>query len=231
MTRLLASVASLDEARLVARAGASIVDLKNPAAGALGALSVEAVEFIVRQLEGDGLISATVGDLPMDPDGVVHAVEAMAATGVDFVKVGFFPGGDGIAVARALRRLAAKTQLIAVCFADGPDLAVSVGDLRDAGFAGVMVDTCVKDGRSLRDHWTSVRLAKFVADARSANLLCGLAGSLSSSDIAPLKVLQPDYLGFRGALCAAGRQSALDMTALAEVAGHFNDRSPLRRSA
>ena len=32
-------------------------------------------------------------------------------------------------------------------------------------------------------------------------LLAGLAGSLKASDIAPLLELEPDYLGFRGALC------------------------------
>ncbi|MGZ8249348.1 (5-formylfuran-3-yl)methyl phosphate synthase, partial [Methylomagnum sp.] len=47
MTGLLASVANLDEARLVAESGADIIDLKNPAAGALGALSVGEVARIV----------------------------------------------------------------------------------------------------------------------------------------------------------------------------------------
>ena len=41
MTRMLASVATLQEARLAAECGVDIIDLKNPAAGALGALPLD----------------------------------------------------------------------------------------------------------------------------------------------------------------------------------------------
>ena len=40
--------------------------------------------------------------------------------------------------------------------------------------------------------------------SRQRGFLSGLAGSLRYGDIAPLVALAPDYLGFRGALCAAG---------------------------
>ena len=47
MTGMLASVATLAEARLVEESGVDIIDLKNPAEGALGALPLAEVVRIV----------------------------------------------------------------------------------------------------------------------------------------------------------------------------------------
>ena len=45
-------------------------------------------------------------------------------------------------------------------------------------------------------------LNQFIKLAKSYNLITGLAGSLKIEDIEKLTPLKPDYLGFRGALCA-----------------------------
>ena len=45
-------------------------------------------------------------------------------------------------------------------------------------------------------------LNHFIRLAKSYNLITGLAGSLKIEDIEKLIPLKPDYLGFRGALCA-----------------------------
>ena len=74
-----------------------------------------------------------------------------------------------------------------------------------AGFDGVMVDTALKQGRSLCDAASSAWLADFVARSRARGLMCGLAGSLRIEHIDALAALAPDYLGFRGALCV-GRE-------------------------
>ena len=73
-------------------------------------------------------------------------------------------------------------------------------------------------GRSLPDVATDDWLAAFVGGARARGLLCGLAGSLREGHIAPLARLAPDYLGFRGALCAGqARAHALDAAAVVGV--------------
>ncbi|MDD1612952.1 MAG: (5-formylfuran-3-yl)methyl phosphate synthase, partial [Methylococcaceae bacterium] len=119
MTRMLASVNSLAEAQLVFQAGADIIDLKQPAEGALGALPLDTVAQIRAWCAGRIPVSATVGDLPMQPELIGDAVQAMAATGVDYVKIGFFPGGDWPGVAQKLAELTQKpSALIAVMFAD-----------------------------------------------------------------------------------------------------------------
>jgi len=221
--RLLASVTSEAEARLAARGGADIIDCKNPAAGALGALPHVVVARIRDTLPAHIPVSATVGDLVAEPQSVLEAACAMAATGCDLVKVGFFPGGDALAtIAHLGRHLAGRTPLVAVLMADAPRdpalVPALVPALGEAGFAGVMLDTARKDGRTLLDHCPPGALRAFIAEARGAGLFAGLAGSLRRAQISDLLPLEPDVLGFRGALCSASdRRSALDATALAEV--------------
>lgn len=230
-TKILASVADLAEARIVLEAGVDIVDLKNPAAGALGALPVAEVAEIVAAVAEERPLSATVGDLPMLPQAVIPAVRAMAATGVDYVKIGFFPGGDWPGVLEGLRPLAAETRLVAVLFGDdAPDLAW-VEKIAAAGFAGAMLDTRDKTRGSLRTLCESGYLREFVGAARAKGMLCGLAGSLRIDDVAELATLEPDYLGFRGALCGGTRTGRVERAAVEDLVGLMRDSTKIRCAA
>ncbi len=215
MTGFLASVASVAEAEIALRAGADLIDLKDPGAGALGALPSATVRAAVTRIAGRRPSSATTGDLPMDPDLVLASATRLAGCGVDFVKVGFFPGGDHAEVLRALSGLADQgVRLIAVLFADhaadhaiGPEM---LERLRNSGFAGAMLDTANKASGSLPHLMAQSAIARFTAEARGGGLLVGLAGSLGLDDIPALLPHRPDYLGFRGALCRGGRTDRLD---------------------
>jgi uncharacterized protein (UPF0264 family) len=217
--RFLASVTSEAEARLAAAHGADIVDCKNPSAGALGALPHTVVADIRKALPRHTPVSATIGDLAADPEPVLEAARAMAATGCDIVKIGLFPGADPAATIRHVgRSLARRTTLVAVLLADAPFESALIPVLGEAGFAAVMLDTGQKDGRSLLDHRSTDELRDFISEAQGAGLMAGLAGSLSRAHIPALLALGPDVLGFRGALCrASDRQQALDGSALAQV--------------
>lgn len=219
MTKLLASVVSLPEAHLAFEGGADLIDLKNPAEGALGALPLATVREVVAELRGKRPLSATAGDLPMQAETVRDAVRALAATGVDYVKIGFFPGGDWRGVLESLGGVAKRgARLIAVLFADDAPDFDWIKTIAQAGFAGVMLDTRDKTAGSLRDVLATEDLRAFLDAAHAHGLLRGLAGSLREADIAPLLILQPDYLGFRGALCASNtRTAALDADALSRV--------------
>jgi uncharacterized protein (UPF0264 family) len=209
---------------MVLAAGVDIIDLKQPASGALGALPLDLVSQIVAMIDGKCPISATIGDLPMHPETVLNAAIALAATGVDYIKIGFFPGGDWPETIVKLSTLAQQNRaLIAVLFADTPiDLAI-VDSLKDAGFKGMMLDTMNKNNGAITQIMTQTDLAAFVRRAKSQQLLCGLAGSLRLKDIPALLIHQPDYLGFRGALCLQHkRTSALSQHALAEVKRAIN---------
>ncbi|MGH8672254.1 MAG: (5-formylfuran-3-yl)methyl phosphate synthase [Burkholderiales bacterium] len=201
MTRLLASVANIEEAHLAFESGVDIIDLKNPAAGALGAVPHATVTAVVGMVNGACRISATLGDLPMQPEVLCKAVLELSATWVDFIKVGIFPSPEQRECIAALKNAADAAFLIGVLFADHqPGLAV-LEDFSHAGFAGVMLDTADKTAGGLRAHLSDAQLRAFVERARALELFVGLAGSLAMDDVAPLMAINPDYLGFRGALC------------------------------
>lgn len=202
MTGMLASVTNVQEALMVLDAGVDIIDLKQPAQGALGALEPVLVAQIVNQVNGQLPVSATVGDLPMEPEQVSAAVEDMAATGVDFIKVGFFPGGDWQGTINELAAFINQgIKMVAVLFADTRPEVEIIESLDQAGFAGVMLDTMNKNNGSLSTVLSHNEIEAFVNKAKQHGLLCGLAGSLGKQDIPQLTTLNPDYLGFRGALC------------------------------
>jgi len=216
MSNMLASVNCLDEALMAEQANVDIIDLKQPALGALGALETDLVKTIVNNKQLTKPISATVGDLPMQADIIFNAVEAMAATGVDYVKIGFFPDSNWLPIIQQLKVITQrKVKLIAVLFADqNPDFN-TIKDFSNAGFSGVMLDTMDKSQGSLCQVMPLAKLQIFVEQSQQHTLLCGLAGSLRLQDIASLLPLNADYLGFRGALCNQHqRTAALDPHAL-----------------
>ena len=220
MTGFLASVSSLQEARVVLAAGVDIIDLKQPENGALGAVSGDVISEVVDFIDGRRMVSATVGDLVADADIVCPVVEWTAACGVDIVKVGLFDGGDQKEyLLRAIGDTATgKVKIVIVAFADrGPDLGL-LDHIAEAGIAGVMLDTADKRNGTLCNHASTAQLREFVGRAKALGLMTGLAGSLCLDDVPPLLDLAPDYLGFRGALCRRGeRLDTIDSTAVRAV--------------
>lgn len=217
--RLLASVTDEKEAALAVALGADLVDAKNPSAGALGALPLGVIRSIVATVAGRRIVSATIGDHPAVPDYIAREVEAIAATGVDFVKVGIYPDGDQRAVIARIGELdLGSCRAVAVLLADRrADFSV-IPDLARAGFAGVMLDTADKANGALTDVLATPLLKAFVATVRRERMFAGLAGALRQHHIAELLALAPDILGFRGALCAgANRIATLDHTAFRAV--------------
>lgn len=232
---LLASVTSPQEARLALSAGASVIDCKDPSMGALGALPAATIEAIVEATGGRVLVSATTGDLPSDPAAMVKAAACIAATGVDIVKVGFFGDtGPSAAIAALGAADLGKARLVAVLMADRrPDFAI-IAELARAGFAGAMLDTASKSAGSLPDILDAAMLAAFIDEAHAHGLAAGLAGSLRLQHVAALVALQPDIIGFRGALCDGGRTNALVAGRVravrSEIDAALQASCPLKRS-
>ena len=202
----LASVTTPDEALTALAAGAALIDCKDPAHGALGALPEERVRAICAAVAGRAPVSATIGDLPNNAETMRVATEAMAAAGVDYVKIGFFGAGDARAAIAGLAKAdIGAARLVAVLMADRePDFSLA-RDLAAAGFAAVMLDTADKSAGALAEILEPCRIGEFIAAARRHGLAAGLAGSLKLRHVAELAGLGPDILGFRGALCDGGR--------------------------
>jgi len=215
--QLLISVCTLDEAIMAQELGADIVDLKNPHAGALGALALEDIRNIVAYInklptDRRSMTSATLGDLPMHPQHLLPRLEQTIATGVGIIKVGFFASEDYQDCLQAMAPYArAGHQLVAVLFAETVYPAGLLDDIKQAGFLGVMLDTQIKNGLSLFDHCSAEQLGQFAKQVLAQGLLFGLAGSLRAGHLEAAKNLQPHYIGFRGGLCLADqRKSTLD---------------------
>ncbi|MDR6470275.1 uncharacterized protein (UPF0264 family) [Paraburkholderia graminis] len=227
MTALLASVRSHDEAFEAARAGADLIDLKEPNAGALGGLSIGDIARIVRELRARypvKPISATIGDLPPEAlDEIAARVIDVSDTGVDYVKVGVTPGP---AARRCLEQLAnLPAAVVPVLLCDGGMEGELVAHAASLGFVGVMFDTSTKDGSTLFDHVDSDSLARWLRLVRQQGAMCGLAGSLGLAQLEQIRALAPDVAGFRTALCVDGRRSRLDPQRVADWADALHSGS------
>ena len=215
MTGFLASVANMDEARIARGLGADFIDAEDPTAGAL---APETIRQIVEGIARETPVSASVYDRSTDPEITVAAVRALAATGVDYIKVGLFPEAGREACIRALAAVARQVKLIGVMFADhGADLALTPL-MQQAGFAGAMIDTAHKHETRLLDLYAPTALMRVIEAFHAHGLLAGLAGSLELPDIPRLLPLAPDFLAFRRALCGEnGRGGAIDADAVRRI--------------
>jgi (5-formylfuran-3-yl)methyl phosphate synthase len=222
MSAFLASVRDLGEAAVAYRAGADWIDLKEPSAGALGAVSPETVARVVHWLgrqPREVAVSATIGDCWETPSSMPIRVARLEAAAVGYAKIGIYAAAPSVEL---LETIAACCRLgpriILVCFAEAPPGVQDIRAYANSGISGVMLDTADKGGPRLIDLMSTEALAEFVRAARRHRLLCGLAGSLEARDIEPLFRLRADYLGFRGALCRhARRESEFSHTAALDV--------------
>jgi (5-formylfuran-3-yl)methyl phosphate synthase len=204
--KLLISVRSVDEALLAASGGADFIDLKEPRDGALGALPLATIRECVAALRGCGLpVSATIGDAPRD---IADAVQRVADCGVDLVKVGIERNDAARELLTMLGRCGRR--VVPVLIADRGLDASLVAHAAGLGFVGLMVDTADKHAGSLFDCVPLSAVHHFIAAARAASLMCGLAGALRSEHLPSLIALAPDFAGFRTAVCNGDRSGAMD---------------------
>ncbi len=210
MTRMLASVANAAEAGVVLQLGADIVDLKDARRGALGAVSLDIARQAIAAVAGRIETSAALGDPPYDQETLLADARALAAMGVNYVKLAVDPPTLQ-RLGESLGRLAQDVALVGMMFADEkPDFAL-LAKLGKLGFKGAMLDTRDKTRGRLIAHLEVVQLNQFCSQCRALNLMSGLAGSLEAPDVPRLLLVRPDVLGFRGALChARDRQGAID---------------------
>lgn len=220
----LASVRTVEEARIALQGGADIIDCKDPEAGALGALPRETIGEICSTVGQRVPVSATIGDDAVRSGDLVRRVQSTLAAGVDYVKIGLprtAPWQDAVSQLSQLDGLG--NQLVAVLLADeGVDM-LTVDACARAGFAGVLIDTQDKDAGPLTKHLSCATLVAFIDRCRGAAMFAGLAGSLRCAQIGELAALAPDVLGFRGALCANhGRTQGLCAEKVAEINNALN---------
>ncbi|NML15831.1 (5-formylfuran-3-yl)methyl phosphate synthase [Azohydromonas caseinilytica] len=209
--QVLVSVRDVNEALAAVACGVDLIDLKEPGSGALGALPLHVVHEVVQALRGAGhgqVVSATVGDWPVDArDEVLERVRATAACGVDIVKVGI-PRADGAAA--LLAALAGSPATVVPVFLADEGLDEALLALACwLPFPALMLDTADKLAGSLFDCLDPATVAHFIARVRGAGKLAGVAGALRLPHVPLLRELAPDFAGFRSAACEQGRGGEL----------------------
>lgn len=210
--QLLISVTDVTEAQAALDGGADIIDVKNPAEGALGAAPVAALRDVCAMVPDDHPSSAALGESATQPGALALAAYGAATLGVDYVKVGL-RSADPETVVSLLHGVQSGAHLanpactvIAVGYADADEIEALSWTMvpevaRAAQIGGCMIDTALKDGRTLFDHCDEPALDRWLSTCRQAGLLCALAGSLATAHLPVLRRLRPDVVGFRGAAC------------------------------
>jgi len=90
-----------------------------------------------------------------------------------------------------------------------------------------MLDTAVKDGRTLFDALSDDEIKDFVSLAKESRLIVALAGSIKMQHLAALSEIKPDIVGIRGAVCdSSDRTMGITMEKVREFMAYARKVSP-----
>lgn len=219
--KILISPISLDEAREVALGGADIIDLKNTREGSLGASFPWIIKSVVTELSHYRVtFSATLGDLPFKPGTASLAALGASAAGAKYIKAGLKDVAnvrEGVemmlAVKRACKDYDQDIIVVTAGYADyrrfnGLSPAALVEIAAESGSDVVMLDTAIKNGKTLFDNLELEELSDFVNSGHEAGLEVALAGSIQIEHIGLLQNLKADIIGVRGAVCSGRNRNS-----------------------
>jgi len=231
VTGLLVSVRNAKEARLAWRAGADIIDVKEPQAGPLGRAGPQVWRQVAGLLPRGAAMSVALGELADYTPGGLAELPELAR----WVKLG--PAGLGanelIGRWEVLGRdLPAHAALVAVAYADSAESSAPapkqvLAGASAAGLSTLLIDTAFKDGRTLVDHISPEELAKIIGEARERGIACALAGSLTAELIATLLDLRPDWFAVRGAVCRGNREGQVEARCVTRLRKIIDRRSTI----
>lgn len=214
MTKLLVSVRSTSEAEIALEAGVDILDLKEPARGALGRPTHELLSKVVQLVNNQIPISVALGEW-------FQMQQVILPPGIMWAKIGLSGLRNEFDHYYAhlrwlhLQKSMSPVRLIGVVYADR--LRVSGAGFETvlewvectAGMnrhlTGILIDTAVKDRKGLLN-WLSLRkLQQYRKQCQRRGFFLALAGSLRVEDVKMLhREVQPDIIALRGAVCAGG---------------------------
>jgi (5-formylfuran-3-yl)methyl phosphate synthase len=213
---LLISPINTQEAREAIDGGADIIDVKNPKEGSLGANFPWVIKNIREMTPSNMLVSATLGDVPYKPGTVALAAAGAVVSGADYIKVGLYGTKNYTEalnvmknVVKAVKEFNENAVVVASGYADAHRVgAVEPMEIpRIAANSGAdlaMVDTAIKDGKTLFDFMNAEAIYRFTEEIHSYGLKSALAGSVTEEQLPILADLGCDVAGIRGAACVGG---------------------------
>ena len=213
MPSLLVSARNLHEAITAARAGADLIDLKEPDHGPLGRCVVAVWAAVAGKLQKTITLCAALGEWQewglMD-DAEVQRILANLE-GFDFAKIG--PGGSAADQGEGLKLTCTRLKAlgpaglrwIAVVYADQERTGAlprrRIYEMaRSCGFQGILIDTFDKTSPQF---W-GPGWASFVRNAIDDGMLVAIAGGLTVKTMRRLCGLKPHWFAVRGAACGQG---------------------------
>jgi (5-formylfuran-3-yl)methyl phosphate synthase len=215
---LLVSVRSAAEAAELAGLDLTVLDIKEPSAGALAAASVDVWQAIVTQnflSHRPWRLSVALGEC----DEAIDLASQVPAQ-MTYAKA----GPAGIRDINTLRsrwttireRLSQRVELVAVAYADHqaadcPPVEAIFELATQLGFKTWLIDTYTKDGGSSLEYLSTSRLIDIASRARSAGAKWVLAGSIRNEMVSPLAKagVVPDLFGVRGDICEGSRDATI----------------------
>jgi len=211
--KLLVSVVDAREALDALSGGCDIVDVKNPAEGALGAGHPSLIREVVEAVAGRAEVSATIGDLPNLPGTSALAALGAASLGIDYVKAGLYGVKEGSEalrlgrwIVRAVKEFRRGVRVILCGYGD----AALIGSIdprslpviaADAGADGILIDLKLKGDRDIFSYLADDDLAAIVEEAHRHGLTVAIAGGLSARHVGRLKRIGADIMGVRRGVC------------------------------
>jgi uncharacterized protein (UPF0264 family) len=233
MSKLLVSVRSVREAEIALCGGAALIDVKEPAAGALGRSDSATIEAVIKFIAGRRSVSAALGELSLAP-------APPALRGLRFAKWGLAGcrsrsdwRRDLARARQELRATSPGCELVAVAYADwvraeAPPPRAVCDFACEQSCGAFLVDTWCKDGTTLLD-WLSVEALGGLTEAcTTAGVGVALAGSLGIPQIDRLRALEPEWFAVRGLVCTGRlRDQSIDLTAVRLLTQYLSGESGL----
>ena len=223
--QLLISVRNQTEALVARRHGIRRIDLKEPAAGSLGAASPAVWEEVLQKADHTLDVSLALGELSNFPSA------RLVPTGISAVKV-------GLSGCRHLREwperlaavyapLPAEVARVAVYYADRttadcPELSAVLDTAQAVGCRILLIDTFNKSCGSLVDLAEKQQVIQWRLQVHQAGLQLALGGSLRREHLAWVARVGPDIVAVRGDVCGTDRRGNLCPKRLADWITQWN---------
>ena len=232
--KLLVSPINPIEAKAAFDGGADIIDVKNPKEGSLGANFPWVIRAVIEAIESKKPVSATIGDFNFKPGTASLAALGAAVAGADYIKMGLY---DIRTTDQAEELMSKFVQSIKEYDPNKMAVTAAYGDYRrinsisplllpevgaKTGVDVVMIDTGIKDGRSVFEFMNEDELTKFVDDARDLGLTTALAGTIKFEDLDALRRIDPDIIGIRGVVCGGNRNDEIKKELVEEFKSQMN---------
>jgi uncharacterized protein (UPF0264 family) len=213
--KLLVSVRSADEVAAALTGGADLIDVKEPAKGALAPAEAEVVAAVLAAVRGKVPVSAALGEWTPNAITDAHWHLELKLNYVKWGLAGYTPTpGWGEDLLDTRRELPVGMEMVAVAYADW-ERAKSVPPAEVAKFAkrfrfkAFLLDTWGKDGKILLDFMTAAEVAELAEGLKRVYTTVAIGGSLRPEHAKQLKAAEPDYFAVRSSACAAGKRDGV----------------------